>query len=199
MALAVLRAALEVGEAGGGLGLDSLARRPGRCVLLGVAVFAAALPSQQADTFLPWYGPLTHLALGLASGLLVLSVIAPPPSGRRRVLCHPLLAWIGTISYGIYLWHLLVLQLLAPHLLPAAPSGSLDTAALTWLLVVAGAVACGAASWYLVERPVQRFFGSRRGDKRPRRKPGRMAELDARVQSTLDPLNSPGVAVDHLA
>lgn len=198
MALAVLRASVEVDRAGGSR-LDSLARRPGLCVLLGMAVFSAALPSQRADTFLPWYGPLTHLALGVASGLLVLSVIAPEPTRRRRLLCHPLLAWCGTISYGIYLWHLLVLQLLAPHLLPVVPSGSLDRAALAWLVVVAGAVACGAASFYLVERPVQRFFVSRKGGAPARRRPGRMAEMDAPVQSTLDPLNSAGVAVDHLA
>lgn len=198
MALAVLRASVEVGRAVGSR-LDSLARRPGLCVLLGVAVFAAALPSQQADTFLPWYGPLTHLVLGVASGLLVLSVIAPQPPGRRRLLFHPLLAWCGTISYGIYLWHLLVLDMLAPHLLPVVPSGSLDRAALTWLVVVAGAVACGAASFYLVERPLQRLFASRARGRGTRRRPGRMAEMDAPVQSTLDPLNSAGVAVDHLA
>jgi peptidoglycan/LPS O-acetylase OafA/YrhL len=201
MSLAVLRASLE----GGGVRIrviDALARRPRRCVLLAVAAFAAALPSQQADTFLPWYGLMTHLAFGAGSGLLVLSVIVPQPTGvppRRRVLCHPVLAWIGTVSYGIYLWHLPVLDLIAPHLLPAASRGSLDDAALMWLVVVAGAVACGAASWYLVERPVQRFFGSRKGDRETRQSHGRMAEMDGVVQSTLDPLNSSGVAVDHLA
>jgi peptidoglycan/LPS O-acetylase OafA/YrhL len=202
MSLAVLRASLEV-DGAGSLGMHALVRRPGRCVLLAAGVFAAALPSQRRDTFLPWCGLDTHLALGVASGLLVLSVIAPRPASEaprpRRVLCHPLLAWAGTISYGIYLWHLPVLELLAPHLLPPAPSGALDAAGITWLVVVAGAVACGAASWYLVERPVQRFFGARRGGERTRPSAGRMAEMDAPVQSTLDPLNSAGVAVDHLA
>jgi peptidoglycan/LPS O-acetylase OafA/YrhL len=201
MSLAVLRASLEV-DGAGSLGIHALARRPGRCVLLAAAVAAAALPSQQGDTFLPWYGLGTHLALGVASGLLVLSVIAPRPADearRHRVLCHPLLAWVGTISYGIYLWHLVVLDLIAPHLLPAARAGWLDAAALMWLVVVAGSVACGAASWYLLERPVQRFFASRRGDEHTRPSAGRMAEMDAPVQSTLDPLNSAGVAVDQLA
>jgi peptidoglycan/LPS O-acetylase OafA/YrhL len=201
MAIAVLRASLEAGGAGR-LRIGALARRPERCVLLAVAVLAATLPSQQADTFLPWYGLGTHLALGVASGLLVLSVIAPAPAGeprRRRVLRHPLLSWGGTISYGIYLWHLPVLDLIAPHLMPAMPGGALDETGLTWLAVVAGAVVCGAASWYLVERPLQRFFDSSGGGGRQRRMPGRMTEMDGAVQSTLDPLNSPGVAVDHLA
>ncbi|MBV9606990.1 MAG: acyltransferase [Solirubrobacterales bacterium] len=195
MSLAVLRAALEASGVSSGV-IAALVRRPGRCVLLALAVFAAAVPTQRGDTFLPWYGLVTHLAIGLASGLLVASVIVPRPAlARRRVLCHPLLAWLGTISYGIYLWHLLVLQLLAPHLLPSGPSGSLAGALITWLVVVAGAVICGAASWYLVERPLQRFCAGRRGG----RQPGHMAEMAAPVHSTLDPLNSAGVAADHLA
>ena len=201
MALAVLRTSLEVGGAGS-LAIAALARRPGRCPLLAFAVFAAVVPSQQTDMFLPWDGLMTHVGLGVGSGLLVLSVIAPHPAGvarRRRVLCHPLLAWVGTISYGIYLWHILVLDLLAPHLLPSLPTGALDAAGLMWLAVLAGAVACGAASWYLVERPLQRLFASHRRGQEGRRTRGRMAEMDAGVQSTLDPLNSPGVAVDHLA
>jgi peptidoglycan/LPS O-acetylase OafA/YrhL len=201
MALAVVRVSLEA-DGASFRAAAALARRPASCLLLALAVFAAAVPSQRGDTFLPWYGLITHLALGVGSGLLVLSVIAPHPAAvrrPRRILCHPLLAWVGTISYGIYLWHLPVLMLFAPHPLPAASHGSLDDGALMWLVVVAGAVACGAASWYLVERPMQRFFGSWKGGKQPRQTPGRMAELDAPVQSTLDPLNSPGVAVDHLA
>ncbi|MGN6871166.1 MAG: acyltransferase family protein [Solirubrobacteraceae bacterium] len=201
MSLAVLRASLEAGDAGS-LRITALARRPGRCVLLAVAVFVAALPSQGGDLFLPWYGLGTHLALGVGSGLLVLSVIAPRPPGvrePRRILCHPVLAWGGTISYGVYLWHLLVLELLVRHFLPPVPSGALDTAALMWLAVAPGAVMFGAASWYLVERPLQRLFAARERRRTRSRMPGRMAEMDAPVQSTLDPLNSAGVAVDHLA
>jgi peptidoglycan/LPS O-acetylase OafA/YrhL len=194
MGLAVLRAGLEERRAP-----KWLPRRPALYVLLSLAAFAAVVPMQPGDLVLPWYGLLSHATLGLASGLLVLAVIVPRPDRRPRVLGHPAVAWVGTISYGVYLWHLLVLDLLAPHLLPAGRPASLDAAALTWVLVVAGAVACGAASWYLVERPMQRFLGSRRGEKRTRRTSGRMAELDAVVQSTVDPLNPTGVAVDHLA
>ncbi|HET6870717.1 MAG TPA: acyltransferase family protein [Solirubrobacteraceae bacterium] len=198
MGLAVLRAELEEGRVPGWL-----PRRPAVYVLLSFAAFAGVVPMQHRDLVLPWYGLLSHATIGVAAGLLVLAVVAPRATSREpwtmRLLGHPALGWVGTISYGVYLWHLLVLDLLAPHLLPTGRPASLDAAALTWVLVVAGAVACGAASWYLVERPVQRFLGSRRGEKPTRRTPGRMAELDAVVQSTLDPLNPTGVAVDHLA
>jgi peptidoglycan/LPS O-acetylase OafA/YrhL len=202
MGLAVLRAELEAGRAARSLPA-ALGRRPLGCVALSFALFAVAAPMQHGDLVLPWYGLLPHAAIGLGSGLLVLAVIVPRPQRREswlvRVLSHPLIAWIGTISYGVYLWHLPVLDLISPHLLPARGSGSVDAVVLTWVLVTAGAAACGAASWYLVERPLQRFSGSRGGDQRAFRMPGRVAEIDAVVQSTIDPLNSSGVAADHLA
>jgi peptidoglycan/LPS O-acetylase OafA/YrhL len=200
MGLAVLRASV---EARGPSNVGVLVGRPGRCVLLGLGVFAAALPLQQSDAFVPWYGLLAHIAIGVGCGLLVLSVLTPRPdptgARSRRLVSHPLLVWVGTISYGIYLWHLPVLQLIAPHLMPAAGSASAASVALTWLGVVLAAVAVGAASWYLIERPVQRLFASRTdGQHRPNPR-GRVSDIDAGVHSTLDPLNSPGVVVDHLA
>src|SRR6185437_10925241 len=179
MGLAVLRAELEVGRVAGWL-----PRRSSLYVLLSFAAFAAVVPMQHRDLVLPWYGLLSHAMLGLGSALLVLAVIVARRDRPLRVLTHPVIAWIGTISYGIYLWHLPVLDLLAPQLLPGGRPGSLDEAALTWLVVVAGAVACGAASWYLVEQPMQRFLGSRRSEMRSSRGRGRMAEMDAPVQST---------------
>ncbi|MBV9802806.1 MAG: acyltransferase [Solirubrobacterales bacterium] len=198
MSLAVLRAGLEARDSRSAW-THAVGRRPGWCALLALGAFAAGLPWQHGDTFLPWYGVATHIALGVGSGLLVLSVIVPRPDAarsRRRVLSHPLLTWVGTISYSIYLWHLSVLQLIAPHL---AHSGSLAAAALTWLAVVGGAVACGAASWYFVERPLQRLFAARRRDQTGGGTPGHMTESHVAVQSTVDPLNSSRVAVDHLA
>jgi peptidoglycan/LPS O-acetylase OafA/YrhL len=202
MALAVLRASVEARDGINGP-VGALVRRPGCCVLLGVAVFAAALPLQRSDAFVAWYGLMAHIAIGVACGLLVLSVIAPRPDAadprRRRLLSHPVLVWGGTISYGIYLWHLPVLELIAPHLEPASRSGSVAAAMVTWLAVVAAAVAAGAASWYAIERPVQHFFASREGGPHRRDMPGCVSEMDVDVHLTLDSLNSSGVAVDHLA
>lgn len=202
MSLAVLRATLEAGGAVIGP-IGHLARRRGRCLLLAVAAFLAALVTQGSDAFLPWYGLVPHLAIGVGCGLLVLAVMIPDPGGRRagplRVLDHPLLAWVGVVSYGVYLWQLPALELIAPHLLPPAPSGSLDQAALTWLAVTAASLLLGAASWYLIERPAQRFSASRSRARKGQEAPGRVCDTDSGVHSTLDPLNSSGVAVDHLA
>ncbi|WP_168212955.1 MULTISPECIES: acyltransferase [unclassified Bradyrhizobium] len=74
-----------------------------------------------------------------------------------------LAVWIGTspllksrflashdASYGIYLWHMLIVT----ALLNIAPA---DRSHWLILVVLAGAIAAGAASWWLIERPVLRF------------------------------------------
>jgi peptidoglycan/LPS O-acetylase OafA/YrhL len=48
--------------------------------------------------------------------------------------------WIGTISYGLYLWHYLFVRSDIP----------------TWIALVTS-IAVAAASWYLVERPIQQW------------------------------------------
>ena len=202
MALAVVRAELEVARAAGWM-VARLASRPACCVVLAFALFLAALPFQHGDVFLPWYGVVTHVAMGLGSGALVLAVIAPRPTSSdgftRRLLCHPVATWAGTISYGIYLWHFPVLTLIGPHLSSHPGSASIGTVAVTWALVIAGGVGMGAASWYLVERPFQRVFGPRPTAARAVDPAGRSAEVDVTVQASNKALNPSGVVVDHLA
>ena len=202
MALAVLRASLEVGGAGS-LAIAALARRPGRCLLLAFAVFAAVLPSQQTDMFLPWGGLMTHVGLGVGSGS-ARAVGDRAPSGRcgaapPRPLppdCSPGSARSPTASTCGTSWSSTCSLRICSRRCPRerwTRRGSCGSRSSPVRL------ACGAASWYLVERPLQRLFASHRRGQEGRRTRGRMAEMDAGVQSTLDPLNSPGVAVDHLA
>jgi peptidoglycan/LPS O-acetylase OafA/YrhL len=195
MGLAVFAAEREAG-CDGGRPLAVLARRPGVCVLLGVLAFASGIPAQGGDMFLPWYGLWTHVALGVGSGLLVLAAIAPQPrrgpGGYGRLLRGRPLTWLGTISYGIYLWNRVVLQLIHRHAEPRGLPGTL----LIWLAVLGGTIALGAASWYLVERPLQRALRARENRATGG---GRPPEIDRGVQSLTDGLNPSGVAVDHLA
>ncbi len=71
--------------------------------------------------------------------------------------------WLGTISYGIYLWHLPVLLLLRGFItglpvtvVPEIPLG-IGTTCLLLVATLIGAISLGALSWYVVERPVIRF------------------------------------------
>ena len=214
MALAVLRAELEAGRASG-FPLAVLRRRAWVCVVLAFATFMVAIPEQYGDIFLPWYGVATHLAIGVGSGLLVLAVIVPGSPASRpwplRVLASPIAAWVGTISYGIYLWHFPALLLIERAVLPHPASASVASIVLVWLAAVAAAVLLGAASFYLIEHPAQSLL--RRHERRELDRasarlrpvlasvqlPGRPGLDDQAVQARLDGLNSSGVAADHLA
>lgn len=85
----------------------------------------------------------------------------------RRIWAWRPLAWVGTVSYGLYLWHLGVLERLVDSPPGREPGwdgllphrfGSADPIALLVATFAAGLVVA-AASWYLLERPLQRFKG----------------------------------------
>jgi peptidoglycan/LPS O-acetylase OafA/YrhL len=110
---------------------------------------------------------VTHLSFGVIAALLLLPAVFGDRSGGlpRRVLANPVVAWIGLISYGIFLWHYVAAVQLG--------SGGAD---LGFGFVLAGTLAisipCAAISYYLVERPLLRLKYRRvqdviRGYRRP--------------------------------
>ena len=91
--------------------------------------------------------------------LTAICLVAPMVfhDGRRslpaRVLSTRLLAWLGLVSYGIFLYHQpLVFEFIDTRLWLPAMGWAFYT-----LLVAAGATAIAAASYYLVERPLLRY------------------------------------------
>lgn len=98
-----------------------------------------------------------HALGGLLALLVVLPAVFADRGGGwpRRVLAWSSTRWLGTISYGIYLWHLPLLLWLYDHGVRSIPLLLITT--LAWTL------ACASASYYLVERPILRFK-----DPRPR-------------------------------
>ena len=71
-----------------------------------------------------------------------------------------MVAWLGLVSYGIYLNH----QPIAQALGGGVRSGGGSTVRVLWLApaTAAIAIAAAAASYYLVERPVLRLKERRR-------------------------------------
>lgn len=162
LALGLVLAVLSVAFEGRGLPqpLDWLARHPGQCYLLALAVYlvmVVTLPPipfrfvEGTDTYV-----VIHLAHTLLAGLLLVPVAFGDPNQgvTRRFLGHPVLIWFGLISYGLYLWHFSV----AYELIFNDPEAGFFT---VLLLTLAVSVPLAALSWYLVEKPLMRFkYGS---------------------------------------
>jgi peptidoglycan/LPS O-acetylase OafA/YrhL len=162
MAMAVLRSEWEAGRTPGPA-LARLAHRPWLCLLIAVMMYWVGVPMQGGDMYLPLYGFGTHLALGLGAAAFVLpaaavggEVLAPLRSGPAWLLSRRFAVWLGTISYGIYLWHRIFMDAVVRVVAPTATSLSPFDAVALFLVTVAGAIVLGAGSWYLIERPAQR-------------------------------------------
>ncbi len=78
-----------------------------------------------------------------------------PGSGViRRVLRSRVLVFLGLVSYGLYLWHYFIVVMLRTEWLPDAwhPANWV----VLFLTALPPTVLAATASWYVVERPVQR-------------------------------------------
>ena len=91
------------------------------------------------------------LLSALSAAAIILGAVCVPLGPVARVLSLRVLVWIGTVSYGAYLWHFPVAIAVDP-----ARTG-LDGATLA-AVRFAVTFALAAASFYLVERPV--MFGT---------------------------------------
>jgi peptidoglycan/LPS O-acetylase OafA/YrhL len=119
---------------------------PAAAVVLGVFWVRAGTPGGQPTDFMFEGGFLLCAAL---AGVVVADARLLEPGWFGRALAWRPLHFVGTISYGIYLWHWPVIVYLT-----AARTG-LSTWPLD-LLRIAVTLALATASYYLVERPVRR-------------------------------------------
>jgi peptidoglycan/LPS O-acetylase OafA/YrhL len=102
---------------------------------------------------------------GLVGLVLVLPAVFGDRAGGwpRAVLAWRPLAWLGLISYGVYLWHLNLLGVVTDHVTVLGNRG-VGAFPLLLALVAACTVAVAAMSYYVVERPVLRLK-LRRGER----------------------------------
>jgi peptidoglycan/LPS O-acetylase OafA/YrhL len=94
---------------------------------------------------------LADIGAAVAFAAVIAAAAMGTGSGLRWIGCAPL-AWMGTIAYGFYLWHIPVLVFARAH-------GLLPGGVLSGMVVLPFALALGAASWYVVERPAMRWAG----------------------------------------
>jgi peptidoglycan/LPS O-acetylase OafA/YrhL len=97
---------------------------------------------------------VADLPAAVAFASLIAAISIGTGSGLGWLAAAPL-AWFGQISYGFYLWHI-------PLIVWARGHGLLAGGPIADIAVVAPvAVTLGAASWYLVERPLMRRAADR--------------------------------------
>jgi peptidoglycan/LPS O-acetylase OafA/YrhL len=113
---------------------------------------------------------LGHLGTAAGFALLIAAAAWGSGPGVAWLGLRPLAA-LGTVSYGLYLWHL-------PLLLVARQAGLLPDALVPRMLVVlALSVVAAAASWHWIERPwIDRASAARRERARARGRAGAPAQ-----------------------
>ena len=92
----------------------------------------------------PSIGSLMFSILALGFGGLLAAILTVRASWLDAFLCNPLLTWIGSISYGLYVYHFPVILLFRRFELPALAS-------------IPTTVAVASLSWYLFEKPILRL------------------------------------------
>ncbi len=90
---------------------------------------------------------------------VALALVAPVAFGSAssrflHTLASPIPAYLGEISYAVFLWHLIVLSWALRFTDTALFSGGFMG---LWLLTVLGSLLVGSLSLFLVERPAQRL------------------------------------------
>jgi len=102
-----------------------------------------------AHQFLPWLYPWAFLLTDLFTALMIIATIGSE-KGWGRLLGYPVLRWIGTRSYAIYLWHWPLIALFRPGAECRWPQAlcAIGHMALTFLLA--------EWSYQVVENPIRR-------------------------------------------
>lgn len=116
------------------------------------------------DARYPQMSP-TSPAVALAQGVVALGcALVVLQSFSTAWLTHPLLTWLGRITYGLYVYHLFVLRTIEYQYYEGSfpsPNNIPSTATSAWLALLGflATVAVAAVSYYLLERPALRLKG----------------------------------------
>ena len=100
----------------------------------------------RADGSFMWFGGMTLFDIAC---LIIVLALAQKVFFASSILCWKPIAWVGVISYGLYIWQIPVFRIIERHGETLSNTERLFLAmSVTFLL--------SAASWYLIERPAMR-------------------------------------------
>lgn len=147
-----------------GLALASLAGSPGSCWLMAGGAFWLACTPLTGPRGLTLLTASEALSREVLYGLVAFLLMVPVAAGRqdegllRAALRSRPAVLLGRVSYGLFLWHVLVLELAGRWLdLPTFHGRFL----LLLAAVLPASLALAAASWLLVEKPLLRAVDRR--------------------------------------
>ncbi|MDY7085650.1 MAG: acyltransferase [Actinomycetota bacterium] len=152
--------------------LNDLGRAPLACwatafALLAVSTTSMAGPRNLVEPTAAQFG--FKLTIYTAIAVLVMLPLAFGPQTRTKAAFgSPIARWLGLVSYGLFLWHPFVLEMLYEITGRPEFTGSLLR---TYAETVAGGLVLAALSYYLIEKPFLRL-----GHLRRRRPPGNRTE-----------------------
>lgn len=119
----------------------------------------------------PYDFPVFHLLIGIALATGPSTVMA------GRLLDNPLVAWLARISFGIYVWHYLVLELVRLYWFPQFTQGGMKDPVsfiVSSLIIIAITMLVAALSWRWLELPMINW--ARGLEKRQPRQPSSAAQ-----------------------
>jgi peptidoglycan/LPS O-acetylase OafA/YrhL len=153
--LGMILASLSVGSSSSGTAgtpFSPSRRFPEGCWLLALALFLVA--GFEASRLGAWL----YVLEGAAAVLIVLPAITtghsvrPPGGWVRTILAHRAVAWLGLVSYGLYIWHAQLLHQLRGVGERQSTLTSVSLTVVAWTLTLL----CATASFYLVELPAMK-------------------------------------------
>lgn len=119
-----------------------------------VATVAMAFLAVTAYPVAPRISPGDFTLMSLVTAAVISSVIACPQMVVSRALGWPPLAFLGQISYGVYIWHVPVMLAVTSAYRIYTPMNVISPAA---LLYVAGSIVVSTISFKYLERPCLRL------------------------------------------
>jgi peptidoglycan/LPS O-acetylase OafA/YrhL len=136
---------------------EDLGRKPGTCWSLAGAAFLLSAAAFPASSIVAGDGPAQSVAKNAVFAVLAAAAVWPTVFGRTpvttRLLANPVARYVGTVSYGMFLLHILVLDGVMTLLGERLFRGSLGE---VLPLTLAGTLLLSAVSFRWVERPVIR-------------------------------------------
>ena len=144
--------------------LQLMARDVGTCLAIAALLYAIACTPVAGKFYFdegfgpelggPWANLIKHYLYGGTAFFLLLPLaLGSASSAYARALSAPVMQQLGAVSYGVFLWHLLIISVLADAMGFEVFGGGFW---FLWPLTVACSLAIAAISWRWLEKPILR-------------------------------------------